>query len=227
MKANIVMIEPEYPGNIGLICRVMKNFGFSELILVNPQIDHLSGEAYARAMHASDVLKKAKIVSSLEEAISKSEYAVATTAKITKGHKLFRTPLTAKEFADKFLEGNAKVAIVLGRDSTGLTNSEIRACDFVVHIPASRQYSTLNISHSAAVILYELFQKTSKREFKTADTKSRKLLIDKFEKFIRNQSHIKNRKNLMIAFKGLVSRAMITDKEASSLMSAFDDKSNK
>ena len=227
MKASIVMIEPEYAGNIGLICRAMKNFGFSELILVNPKMDHLSGEAYARAMHASEILEKAKIVNSLEAATSKSEYIIATTAKITKGNKLFRTPLTAKEFADNFSGSDAKVAIVLGRDSKGLTNSEIRKCDFIVHIPTSRKYSTLNISHSAAVILYELFQKTSKREFNSADSKSKKLLIDKFEKFIKNQTHIKNRKNLMSSFKGLVSRAMITNKEASSLMSAFDEKSNK
>ena len=227
MKASIVMIEPEYAGNVGLICRTMKNFGFSELILVNPQMDHLSGEAYARAMHASDVLEKAKIVTSLEEAISKSDYAIATTAKITKGSKQFRTPLTSREFSEKFSDSNAKIAVVLGRDSTGLTNSEIRKCDFIVHIPTSQKYPTLNISHSAAIILYELFEKTNKREFKTAESKSKKLLIDKFEKFIKNQTHIKNRKNLLSSFKGLVSRAMITEKEASSLMSAFDDKSNK
>lgn len=227
MEAAIIMVEPKYAGNIGLICRAMKNFGISELILVKPSAGCLSGEAVARAMHASEILKKAKIADSLEKAISKFDYAVATTAKVSKGRKIFRTSLTPEEFAKKFSGSNAKVAIVLGRDDKGLANEEIKMCDFIVHIPASFKYPTLNISHSAAIILYELFRKKGHANFNTADSKTKKMLVKKFEKFIGGNKHIKNKEVLLISFKGLVSRSLISKREACALMSAFDERDKK
>jgi len=146
-------MEPRNSGNVGAIARVMKNFGFSELVLVDSRCNHLSNVAKCRAKHAQDVLAKARLRK--KSCLSNYDYVIGTTAIVGSDYNIPRNPLSPKELL-KVIKQNKKIALLFGRESSGLTNEEIGLCDFVVTIPTNTRYPTLNISHSVAVLLYEL-----------------------------------------------------------------------
>ena len=159
----VILVEPETPGNIGSVARAMKNFGQKKLVLVNPKCDYLDGEAYGRAMHARDLLKKATVVKKLKEL--KFDYLVATTAALGSDYNVVRSPITPGQLASQlrqqcgaFNSRVTSVALVFGRESGGLTTDEISHCDLLVTIPAAKKYGTLNLSHAVTILLYELFQ---------------------------------------------------------------------
>ncbi len=221
VKLMVVLLEPEYEENIGLIARAMKNFGVSKLVLVNPKADFKSPKAKSRAMHATELLSNAVIVNSLREAISKADFSAATTAVCTANNKMFRNALTPKELVENFASTNAVLALVFGRESTGLRNSEIKECDFVVTIPSSKKYKTLNVSHAVAVLLWEFFSHYSKPKIKIADKETKQALLCAFEKMVGSSSKIRNRAAVLDAFNVLLSRAPITKKEASAITGVF------
>lgn len=160
---SVVLVEPETAGNVGGVARAMKNFGLKKLFLVNPQCNHLDIDAFSRAKHAKEILKKAVVVKSFSH-LKMFDTLVATTAALGTDYNVARLPLSPETLAEKLRgSGRRNVAIVFGREGTGLRNSEIIGCDFVVSIPSSLKYRALNISHAAAIIFYELFRKSRMR----------------------------------------------------------------
>jgi tRNA/rRNA methyltransferase len=152
---SIVLIGIENPGNLGAIARIMSNFSFNKLILIDPKCDHLSLEAIKRAKHAKKILENAKIYDL--DKLKEFDYVIATTSKIGTDYNIPRSPLNPKDLSDKIqVIKKKRVAIVFGRESCGLTNDEIKLADYVVSIPTSKKYPAMNISHSVAIILYEL-----------------------------------------------------------------------
>ena len=152
----IALYETITPGNIGAVARVMKNFGFKELFLIRPQCDHLSEEAFQRACHGDIVLKKTKIIS--EEELF-DHYVVGTTSKAftRKAHRQAVTPKNAN-----FLPENT--VLLFGREDNGLPNEVLKKCNSLINIPTGTKYSSLNLSHSVAIILYELRDKKPKKK---------------------------------------------------------------
>lgn len=162
---DIVLVESENPGNVGAIARVMKNFGFFNLILVNPKIDHLSQDARNRAKWAQDVLENAKIINWKD--LREYDVKIGTTAKLGRDYNLPRVSISPKQLVEKLQRVDTKksnIAIIFGRDGSGLTNNEIRDCDFCVSIPSFKNYPVLNISQAVGIICYELFQKMGKKK---------------------------------------------------------------
>jgi len=170
---DIVLIEPKTSGNVGAIARVMANFDFSKLVIVNSQCDINDDECRNRAKHAQTILDKAKQIDF--EKLKKYDLIVGTTAKLGNQYNIKRLAITPKELKSK-LPKNKKVAIVFGTEGDGLTNEQINMCDFVMSIPASSKYKTLNLSQSVGIILYELFD--AKPSFDMVDRKQISL-IDK------------------------------------------------
>ncbi|MCX8147520.1 MAG: RNA methyltransferase, partial [Candidatus Woesearchaeota archaeon] len=167
---SVVMVEPETPGNIGATARVMANFGFQELILVNPKCNHLSKESYDRASHGKYIIENAKIIYSLNNVFENFDYAIGTTCRVGTDYNILRSPLTPKQLAGKIASISSKangkkpkIAILFGRESSGLTNNEIKKCDFIVTIPTPKDYPSMNISHAAAIMLYEIYFYSSKQ----------------------------------------------------------------
>jgi len=153
----VVLVEPEKSLNVGMIARAMKNFGFRDLLLVNPVFESFD-RAYAAAMRARDVLESCRIVVSLEEALEGCDLSVGTTAKPGGPTSIARRAVPLREFVES-LRWSGTVALVFGRESTGLTNEELASCDVVVTIPAHEEYPTLNLSNAVAVTLYEFYMK--------------------------------------------------------------------
>ena len=180
---SIVLVGPETPGNIGAVARSMKNFDLKELVLVAPKCDHLSKESLERASHAKDILKKAKIMNFKD--LDRFDYKIATTAILGTDYNIPRSPLSPEELG-KLIAKKSRTALLIGRESHGLTNKEIGSCDFVVTIPSSKKYPTINVSHAAAILFYELFKSSGKEtttsHFKPASGKDKETILKSFDK---------------------------------------------
>ena len=152
----IVLVEPIYSGNVGSVARVMKNFGFEELVLLNPC--ELDRPAHLMAVHAYDIIEKARIEFSLKDALKDSNIIVGMTGLPGKtDNKHFRIPAySPKQLKEKLAGNSGVVSLVFGREDAGLRNEELEICDLIVNIPTSPIYPSMNLSHAVAIVLYEL-----------------------------------------------------------------------
>jgi len=150
----IVLVNTTHPGNIGGVARAMKNMGISDLCLVEPKcFPH--PDADARASGATDILERAQVVSTLDEALADCGLIFGTSARERHIPWPLVNPRELAAIAAP-LEGKTRVAILFGREDRGLTNEELQRCHHHVHIPAVESFSSLNIAAAVQVITYEL-----------------------------------------------------------------------
>ena len=152
-RIRIVLVNTTHPGNIGAAGRAMKTMGLSQLVLVSPQkFPH--ADATFRAAGADDVLENAVIANTLSEALQNCAWVIGASVR---QRKLARVILNPRECAQKIRDDIAgNVAIVFGRESSGLTNEELSLCHDQVFIPTNPDYSSLNVASAVQVICYEL-----------------------------------------------------------------------
>ncbi len=158
---SVVLHQPEVAGNVGAVARLMSNFGFSKLIIINPKCDIESLEAEGRAKHARFILKNAIIAD--EKILDSFDTLIGTTGRVGTDFNIPRAPLTPKQAAKIISQATKKhsIGLLFGSEGHGLSNTLIRKCDFTITIPAQLKYQTLNISHAVGIILYELFLATT------------------------------------------------------------------
>ena len=161
-NVRFVLVGTAQPGNIGGAARAIKNMGFSDLILVQPEI-FPSDRARWRAAGAKDVLQNTRVVDTFAEAIADCHLVIGTSAR----ERRIPWPLVnprecgeqvAKELARKTGSepvSEPKVALVFGREDAGLTNEELQRCHLHVHIPTNPDYSSLNLCAAVQVLAYE------------------------------------------------------------------------
>lgn len=166
-----VMVRPSHPGNVGAAARAIKTMGFKELCLVAPKLDNIieHTEAIALASGATDILSQTSIVPSLEHALAPVSLTFALSAR---PRYLGPPPLDIREsakLAAEHIETTAtKVAVVLGTERTGLSNSDLELCQNLCHIPANPEYSSLNVAQALQLAAWELrYALLSKRECAT------------------------------------------------------------
>ena len=150
----IVLVETSHPGNIGATARAMKTMGLSQLVLVAPKY-HSHPEATALASNAPDILKQARICSSLEAAVADCTLVMATSARPRHHNWQVVTP---RECAGEMarLPPGETAALVFGREKFGLTNDELGLCQRLVQIPANPEYNVLNLAAAVQLLAYEL-----------------------------------------------------------------------
>ncbi|MCB1758554.1 MAG: RNA methyltransferase [Gammaproteobacteria bacterium] len=154
-RIRIVLIGTTHPGNIGAVARAMKNMCLQRLVLVAPKI-FPSAEATARASGADDLLASARVGDSLDQALEGCSLVVGSSARLRSiGWPQVDPRRCAARLLDE-VSGGGEVAVLFGRESSGLSNSELDRCHYLVHIPANPDYSSLNLSQAVQVIGYEL-----------------------------------------------------------------------
>ena len=221
MIKKVVLVRPIYEENLGLIARAGANFDCKELCLVKPECSKKNGKARSRAMHGIKVLENAKEFDSITEATKDCAYAIATSARKGKG----RNALTLEETRKKFGKSKGKIALVFGSEPSGMTNEEIKECDFVMSISASKKYPTMNLSHAVCVVLYSLFEtKEEKHAFKDVKPATKKKVLGKFLEDLNNLEGIDDRKQVLSSFKALLSRSLLSEKEAKALLAFLSKK---
>ena len=153
-KIRFVMVETTHPGNIGAVARAMKTMGLSRLHLVRPKILP-NAEAVARASGADDLLAAAQVHDELVHALRGCRLVVGSSARL----RTLEWPLLEPgDCAQRLLAeaGQGEVALVLGRESSGLTNDELACCHYLVHIPTNPAFSSLNVASAAQIFTYEI-----------------------------------------------------------------------
>ncbi len=153
-QIRIVLVRPSHPGNIGAAARAMKNMGFNQLYLVNPE-SFPSEVACARASGAEDLLEQAQVCTHFEQAIADCQFVITTTAR---NRSLQWDNLDARKAAAQIVhEGRSgKIAVVFGPERTGLSNQEIELSHRLVHIPVNEDFSSMNLAAAVMLICYEI-----------------------------------------------------------------------
>ena len=148
----VVLVEPTLPENVGAVARAMNNMGVKTLRLVNP-CDHLSLPALNLAAHSQSILQTASCYERLEDAIADVRFVVGTTAR---KRERFAEPIDLPRLTGELPALDGPLALVFGRESSGLTNQELACCHQYIRIPTFGDSQSLNLAQAVIVVLYEL-----------------------------------------------------------------------
>ena len=150
----IVLNEPRYPENIGAAARAMKNMGFNDLIVIKPYIFNRENMEKMATHEARDILESMQLFDNLEEALAPFNYVVGTTARTG---KLRRPQGTPRDMANHLIpiSQNNRIALLFGSEKWGLTNDDLRFCDYIVTIPTDG-FASLNLAQSVMILCYEI-----------------------------------------------------------------------
>ena len=149
----VVLVGTQHPGNIGSAARAMKTMGLGRLMLVAPE-RFPDRDAYALSAGANDVLDRAEVHATLADALADCRLVIATTAR----QRTVPMPeLSPREGAQRIIEAQSlgQVALVFGRERTGLENEELQLCHAAICIQANPDYSSLNLAAAVQVVAYE------------------------------------------------------------------------
>lgn len=217
----VVLIEPQGPLNIGSVCRVMMNFGLSDLRLVNPQTDHLGDEARRMAVRAAPLLEQAQIFSSLPDALSGCTLAIGTTRRFGKYREDFIHPDDAgREILAA--ASSAPTALVFGREDRGLLTNELDLCQRLLTIPTSDELPSMNLAQAVAVCVYEVGQaaaaaagKVQERQRKSAPSAAIEAMYSHMRQTLLEVGYLdaQNPEHILRTFRRIFSRAGLNDRD--------------
>lgn len=217
----VILIEPQGPLNIGSVCRVMMNFGLSDLRLVNPQADHLGEEARRMAVRAASLLDQAQVFPSLPEALSGCTLAIGTTRRFGKYREDFIHPDDAgREILTA--AGAASTALVFGREDRGLLTNELDLCQRLLTIPTSDELPSMNLAQAVAVCLYEVGQaaaeaagKVQPRQRKSAPSASIEAMYSHMRQTLLDIGYLdpQNPEHILRTFRRIFSRAGLNERD--------------
>ena len=151
----IILVRPQLPQNIGMVARVMENFGLKNLVLIDPREKWPNDISLKSSKKGKKIIFKTKIFKTLPEALERFNFVVATT-----NRKRFLETKTINSFKslNTYINNNKKTAILFGPENSGLSNQDIRLANFLFTIPTYNKNKSLNLSHAVSVMSYELFQ---------------------------------------------------------------------
>ncbi len=222
----IVLVEPQSSGNIGSVCRVMKNMGITDLALINPHERHDWEEARRLACHAGDLLNARKVFPSLEKTVADCTVVAGTSARTGLHRDHAGLP---REIAPIILDSAAyhKTALVFGREDTGLTKEELAVCTHIINIPSSKAYQSLNLSHAVMVCCYELFLLAADSSYQPPRERSPETSVEMRERVYERWSQMmiktefcapEKLEHMMLGLRRIFSRGKLTDNDARILL---------
>jgi len=217
---SIVLVDTKTPANIGAVARCMMNTGLSRLILVNPP-DHLGSDAVRLAAGAQDLLQKAEVYPSLEQAVFDHGLVVGASRHAGRLRKNIRSPREMAESSAPLLTRN-RVALVFGNEVNGLENSDLALCQEIVSIPASSAFPSLNLSHAVMIVAYEMFLAVSEQvpvETLLAPAQDLENLYRHFRKTLMDIQFLDSEHpdRMMFALRQILGRARLDSREVSIL----------
>jgi tRNA/rRNA methyltransferase len=221
-RVSIILVEPQSPGNVGMVCRAMKNMGFRDLRIVRGcRTDH--SDARRLAVSARDLLDGAVRFDSLEQALADVEISVATTRRLGKYRQEVMNP---DEVAARLSQrmGSGRSAFVFGREDNGLTTHELSLCRWQATIPASDDYGSLNLAQAVLIFCYELTRGLRERApavqaRELSDTHEMEALFNHMEKTLLDIGFLdpSNPAHLMRTLRRILSRAELDSREVAVL----------
>ena len=181
---HFILVRPQMGENVGSVARAIKNFKIKYLRIVNPKCSWPNQKAIATSVGAKDILKSAEIYDSVEKSIGDLDLIFASSSRIRKINKKI---ISISNIKNKIKKGK-KIGVLFGPEASGLSNDEISCADYLVKIPSNKNFSSLNLSHSAIIFCFEIFQYFSgkKKVYKSTykSSAAKKMEVNKFLSFI-------------------------------------------
>ncbi len=155
-KFGFVLVKTQLGENIGACARSMKNFGFSKLYLVNPKLNFPNHKTKATSVGAYDIINKAKVFNDVEKSIKHFNLVIALSARRRDINKKHISLQNFKNIIKK--NSNLNIGLMFGPESSGLSNKDLSFSNYILQIPTSSKFKSLNLSHSLTIICYEIFK---------------------------------------------------------------------
>jgi tRNA/rRNA methyltransferase len=221
-RLDVVLVRPKEDGNVGAAARAARNFGADRILLVAPRAK-VGPEARRRAMGGLALLTSAARSATLAQAVAGADLVVGTTDLSTgRSTAYLRRSVSPERLGEiaRILEG--RLAVVFGPEDNGLSRDELARCDLLVHIPARREFPTLNVSHAVAVVLYALHRSrgtddpetTPAPEVIAVNGTEKELFLERLAELIartRYPSH--KRRGLILLFRRVLGRSTPSEAE--------------
>jgi len=225
---SIILVEPQLGENIGTTARAMLNFGFENLILVNPRDDWPNEYAIKAAAGAIKVIEKTRVYKNLEDALSEFNFAFSTTIRPRDMVKPVNGLEKMAEKSYEKLEMKQKIAFIFGREKSGLTNHQISLTDEIIEIPTNKDFSSLNLAQAVILVVSELNRlgiSYAKEEIVIPDSfpANKKDLISFFnhlERALDDSGFLKpleKKPTMMMNIRNIFNRSNLTDQEVKTL----------
>ena len=225
---HFILVRPQMGENIGFVARAIKNFNITKLRIVDPKCNWPSQKALATSVGANDVLKSSKIYDSVNKSIADLRVVFASTSRIRKVNKKIISILDLR----KKIKKKQKIGIMFGPEASGLSNDELNCANYLVKIPTNRKFSSLNLSHSAIIFCFQLFQHFSNKKviynstYKSSVAK--KSQVNKFLNFIIHELDKKGflqpdhkRKSMIRNINNIFHRLNLSEQEIRILLGIF------
>lgn len=233
-KFGFILVKPQLGENIGACARSMKNFGFSKLYIVDPKVNFPNHKTKATSVGAFDIINKAKVFKKVERAINSFNLIISFSARrrdINKEH------ISLIKFKKIIRRKNINIGLMFGPEASGLSNQDLSFSNYVLQIPTSSKFKSLNLSHSLTIICYEIFKVFNKKKI---DRRSSKLKISsksKVSSIVKHLTKLLDKKNFFIPqekrhsmilnINNLIYRLQPNDKELRILASIISSLSKK
>ena len=237
-KFGVVLIKPQLGENIGSCARSMKNFGFKKLKIVQPKFKFPNHKTKVTSVGAIEIVNKTKIYKSTKKAIGEFDLVISMSARkrdINKKH------ITIVDFLSLLKKKKYKnIGLMFGPESSGLSNEDLSYSNYILQIPTSKNFKSLNLSHSVTIVCYEIFKLANDKLFNKIGKNlkiSSKSKVSKLVNHIINLLNQKNffsplekKKSMLLNINNLIYRLEPNDKELrilASIISSLGKKSNK
>jgi len=234
-KFGFILVKPQLGENIGACARSMKNFGFSKLHIVSPKINFPNHKAKATSVGAFDIINKAKVFNDTNEAISNFDIVISLSARkrdINKRH------ISLEEFGNLIKKkNNSNFGLMFGPEASGLSNQDLSFSNYILQIPTSLKFKSLNLSHSVTIICYEIFKifnknllKNKKLKIKIAPKSKINSLIKHLVGLLENKDFFtpkEKKQSMILNINNLIYRLEPNDKELRILASIISTLSKK
>ena len=155
-KFGFILVKPQLGENIGACARSMKNFGFEKLNIVSPKFIFPNHKTKVTSVGAYDVIKKTKVFDKVETAVEEFDLIISLSARRRDINKKHISINDLKNILKK--RKNFKFGFMFGPESSGLSNQDISISNYILQIPTSKKFKSLNLSHSVTIICYEIFK---------------------------------------------------------------------
>ena len=234
-KFGFILVKPQIGENIGACARSLKNFGFSELHIVSPKQSWPNNKAKATSVGAYDIIRKAKIYNNTFDAISNFNIVISLSARkrdINKRH------ISINQFLEMIkLKTNIRFGLMFGPEASGLSNDDLSLSNFVLKIPTSKKFKSLNLSHSLTIICYELFKlkylnkfKKNEKNIKISSKKKISSFVSHLKKLLEKKGFFvptEKKHSMLLNINNLIYRLEPNDKELRILASIISTLSKK
>jgi tRNA/rRNA methyltransferase len=234
-KFGFILVNPQLGENIGACARAIKNFGFSDLSIVEPRDPWPNTKARMTSVGAYNIIQKARIYKNVSDAVKNFDLVFASTARKRDINKKHVSIFNFVKILAKHKKSN--IGIMFGPEASGLSNHDLSLSNFIIQIPTSKKLTSLNLSHAVIVICYEIYKSLNLNKFKKEKTLTKltsknsiKNLIKFLEKMLDSKNFFKppeKKKSMILNINNIFGRLELSDKELRILFSIFSSLNRK